>query len=194
MNWIRTYSGKDVSLSDPQPVSIEIRDIACSLSRINRFNGATRLPLNVADHSLNVVRWLAMSKASPFVQLLGLLHDAHEAYIGDITEPMRREISEWAGRSIVEQIAGRLDKAIRLAFDLGETVDSRMLDRVQLADRAVAAAEWRDLMDGPSPIAAQPAPFAIKPKNSDQAEAAFLKTFQLLHTEVGPAPTNPFRS
>lgn len=187
MNFVRTYSGRDVSLAEPHFNTINIRDIACALSRINRFSGATRLPVNVADHSLNVSRLLAMRQASPTVQMLGLLHDAHEAYIGDITTPMRRQIKAVAGCDVVEQTAARLDQAIRQAFGLGRHALARDLAEVHEADQAVLAAEWRDLMEGPSPIASAPASFAIKPRNADQAEISFLRTFDLLVLAMGPA-------
>lgn len=192
MNAVRTYSGREVLLNAPDPASIEIRDIACSLSRINRFSGATWLPVNVADHSLNVVRWLAMAKAPPIVQMHGLLHDAHEAYIGDITEPMRRELHAYATFDVVRRIADRLDVSIRLAFGLDRHTPRDCEEMVQKADRAVFAAEWRDLMKGPAPVCGTPAPFAIKPRNSDQAETSFITCFQRLQLEIGPPVCSSF--
>lgn len=187
MTSVRTYSGHEVSLSDPHPASINIRDIACALSRLNRFCGATRLPVNVADHSLNVVRYLAWSKASPIVQMLGLLHDAHEAFIGDITAPVRRRIRELSGRDLAQEMADRIDGTIRTAFGLQKHAPTRDLALVHAADQAVLAAEWRDLMEGPMPASMPlPAPFAIKPRTADQAEIAFLKSFDLLQLELGP--------
>lgn len=187
MTFVRTYSGRDVSLADPHFATINIRDIACALSRINRFCGATRLPVNVADHSLNVVRCLALQRASAAVQLLGLLHDAHEAYIGDITAPMRRQIKAICGRDVVEVIADQMDRAVWQAFGLARYALARDIAMVRIADQAVLAAEWRDLMEGPSPIAGTAATFAIKPRNADQAEIAFLKTFDQLKLALGPS-------
>lgn len=187
MSFVRTYSGRDVSLADPHFGTINIRDIACALSRINRFCGATRLPVNVADHSLNVVRYLALQRASAAVQLLGLLHDAHEAYIGDITAPMRRQIKAMIGHDVVEAIADRLDRAVWQAFGLTRHLLTMDIAAVKLADQAVLAAEWRDLMEGPAPFTGSAASFAIKPRNPDQAEIAFLKTFDLLKLALGPS-------
>lgn len=191
MNWVRTHYGNTVSLSSPEPEGIDIRDIACSLSRINRFLGATRLPVNVADHSLNVVRYLAHSKAPALVQLLGLLHDAHEAYIGDVIGPMRRELADWAGRDIVQRIADRFDQAIRKAFGLPVHIGVGTMAMIHVADEVILSAEWRDLMPGAPPVFAQPAPFAIKPRNADQSELAFLKAFDQLRLEVGPIVKSP---
>jgi 5'-deoxynucleotidase YfbR-like HD superfamily hydrolase len=188
MNHVLTYTGRRVSLAAPDPASIDIRDIACSLSRLNRFCGATRLPVNVADHSLNVARFLAMKKASPSVQMLGLLHDAHEAYLGDIVHPVRREIAAYASFDLVTRIADRLDVAIMNAFGFGLLESSGDEAWVRAADAAVFAAEWRDLMQGPCPIVIEAAPFAIKPRNSEKSEEDFLRSFERLRIEVGPMP------
>jgi 5'-deoxynucleotidase YfbR-like HD superfamily hydrolase len=188
MNYLQTYTGRCVSLAKPDPSSIDIRDIACSLSRLNRFSGATRLPVNVADHSLNVTRFLAMKKAPPAVQMLGLLHDAHEAYLGDITAPVRREIAAYASFDLVARIADRLDVAIMNAFGFGLLPSLGEEAWVRSADAAVFAAEWRDLMQGPCPTVIEAAPFAIKPRSADKAEEDFLRTFERLRIEVGPMP------
>lgn len=188
MSLVTTRSGRAVSLADPDPATIDIRDIACSLSRLNRFSGATLLPVNVADHSLNVVRFMAMRKAPPELLMLGLLHDAHEAYIGDITSPTRREIATLAGRDLVQTMADLLDEAILKAFQVWHCSSLGALAWVRTSDAAVFAAEWRDLMPGRCPISVEAAPFAIKPRNADRAEEEFLKTFDRLQLQIGPPP------
>lgn len=194
MSIVRTHTGRNVSLAAPDPATIEIRDIACSLARINRFSGATRLPVNVACHSLNVTRALGVAGADAGVQLLGLLHDAHEAYIGDITTPMKREIAEWAGSDLVSRIAERLDAAIHQAFGLVRLVTPAAMARVRWADAAVRAAEWRDLMEGPMVSDVDPVSFPIKPRNADKAEDEFLKAFARLRLESGSFNLNPAAS
>jgi len=66
-----------------------IDDVAHSLSLINRYNGHSPTPFSVAQHSLLVSKILAARQEGPLLQLFGLLHDAHEAYLGDITKPMK---------------------------------------------------------------------------------------------------------
>lgn len=63
-----------------------IEDIAFRLSFINRFNGSVGA-YSVAQHSVLVAQQLP-----PEHQLSGLLHDVSEAYIGDITRPLKRHI------------------------------------------------------------------------------------------------------
>lgn len=186
MSIITTRSGRCVSLASPDPETIDIRDIACSLSRLNRFSGATLLPVNVADHSLNVVKLLAQRKAPDEILMLGLLHDAHEAYLGDITNPARAEIAAYAGLDVVARIADRLDFAILKAFGLWSCAILDAQAWVRTADAAVFGAEWRDLMPGRCPVSVEAAPFAIKPRNSDRSEEDFLKMFDLLRLKLGP--------
>ena len=132
---IETVSGKLVNPSDPDPDNIELNDIAWSLSRIPRFAGhtITEIPYNVAQHSIYVsellekllndpssltgdiaiiqaARRVAMSNESMrAVCAKALLHDAHEAYFGDIPSPIKK-IPEL--RPTFKAIEAKLDSAI----------------------------------------------------------------------------------
>lgn len=64
-------------------------DVAHALSQINRFNGHTSEPYSVAQHSLAVSYYLEQQGMSYAIQLGGLIHDAHEAYFGDISTPVK---------------------------------------------------------------------------------------------------------
>ena len=89
---IETYTGQKVDLSHPDPKSINIEDIAWHLSRIGRYNGATRSDnvYSVAQHSVLVLNRVRSQEpdANTSLLLTALLHDAHEAYIGDVISPM----------------------------------------------------------------------------------------------------------
>lgn len=75
---ILTFSGKFIDLFDPKPDDITLEDIAHGLACCNRFAGHTKRPITVAQHSVYVAR------VSDSLQ--GLLHDASEAYLGDMTK------------------------------------------------------------------------------------------------------------
>lgn len=182
----QTYSGKRVSLLKPDPMTIDIRDIACALSRINRFNGATSLPLNVAAHSLAVMRELERRKASPEVQLLGLLHDAHEAYIGDITNPVRRALKRYTPDDVISMIARDLDIAIFTGLGVKHIDLPENWTPVAQADRAVFAAEWRDLVGALCPEKITPSPLPTKTTPPDKAEEQFLAAYARLSLHCGP--------
>lgn len=87
--WIQTFTGRAFWPLDPDPEQIAIEDIAHALSLQNRYAGHTFFPYSVARHSLCVMRLLQMWGAPELVQLLGLLHDASEAYLTDIPAPLK---------------------------------------------------------------------------------------------------------
>lgn len=92
--WMTTASGGRFNLTDPWPEDVRPSDIAPVLARILRFGGHQRAVgdrwWTVLDHSLLVHRLAVADPGRPTPSLLvhALLHDAHEAYIGDITTPL----------------------------------------------------------------------------------------------------------
>lgn len=81
---IRTYTGRMVNPLDLRPEDICIEDIAHALALCNRFAGHTKFPINVAQHSLFVAH------LCPDHYQQALLHDASEAYLGDVTKWLKR--------------------------------------------------------------------------------------------------------
>ena len=92
MTIIHTASGKAIDLLVIDASQLCIRDIAYSLSNINRFYGHTLRPISVAEHSLIVCEIMArhFGITSPSVLLAALLHDAHEALVGDVAQPVKQ--------------------------------------------------------------------------------------------------------
>ena len=86
---LSTYTGKNLLLFELTPHDIDIEDIAHGLACINRFNGQVKKPISVAQHSVYVAR-IAMKLSGPRAGLQGLLHDASEAYIGDMTKWLKQ--------------------------------------------------------------------------------------------------------
>lgn len=89
MATLETVSGRKIKVTDPDPTSIEITDIAWALSRMPRFSGHSipYVPYSVAQHCIQVAKDLA--PYGPKMQLHGLLHDAAEAYINDLPSPVK---------------------------------------------------------------------------------------------------------
>jgi hypothetical protein len=92
MTWMLTATAGVVDLRFIRDEPVDILDIAHHLSQIVRFNGAACRPYSVAEHSLLVSSILERSGMNREVQLAGLLHDAHEAYIGDVTQPLKEAL------------------------------------------------------------------------------------------------------
>lgn len=86
-DWVQSFSGKRVYPLDPRPDEIDIGDIAHALSNLCRFCGHPRFFYSVAHHSV-----LASLYAPAGSELPALLHDAAEAYMGDIARPWKRFI------------------------------------------------------------------------------------------------------
>jgi len=85
--WIQTYTGEKFYLLKPQVGRIHIRDLAHSLSMVPRFGGHTERPLSIAAHSM-VVQDL-LSQIGRNEEGWGLVHDCQEAYIHDISSPLK---------------------------------------------------------------------------------------------------------
>lgn len=84
--WIQTFTGKRFFFLNPNPDDIDIEDIAHSLSFLCRFTGHPSKFYSVAQHSLIV----SAIVNNPRARAWGLMHDAFEAYIGDIASPTKR--------------------------------------------------------------------------------------------------------
>lgn len=107
-NSITTISGVEFDLLNPTPDMINIVDIDHALNRICRFGGHYTGPhYSVASHSVGV----ASLVDDPELRLAALLHDAAEAYIGDIVTPLKGLLNEIHGieRKILECVAIKFD-------------------------------------------------------------------------------------
>ena len=87
---IKTVSDTTFSVIDPKPESILLDDIATALSNICRYNGHVPTFYSVAEHSAHVADLIFERTASRELALTGLLHDAAEAYVGDMVRPLKR--------------------------------------------------------------------------------------------------------
>ena len=83
--WIQTHSGRRFCPTNPNPEAIVIQDVAHALSMQCRFAGHTKYFYSVAQHSVGVSYLCDEQDA-----LWGLLHDASEAYLVDIPNPLKR--------------------------------------------------------------------------------------------------------
>ncbi len=82
--WLLTRNGNAVNFANPNPDAIDLHDIAYHLARQRRFNGATEANCSVALHSV-----IASYLVPPCYEKEAFLHDAAEAYIGDIPGPLK---------------------------------------------------------------------------------------------------------
>ena len=126
-NQITTFSGKLFDVLDPNPDDINIHDIAFGLSRQFRFNGVTRHPYTVAQHSINVARITGDG-----MKLAALLHDASEAYLHDLPTPLKQNLPDY------QRIEKKLQDTIYAVFGIDQhSVESG----VNWADKQVLLSE-----------------------------------------------------
>lgn len=91
---INTISGKKFNLFQPTAEMIELEDIAKGLAYKPHFGGQSPRFFSIAEHSM-LVRLLVKTNTvhvTPGIELAALLHDAAEAYIGDMIKPLKVHI------------------------------------------------------------------------------------------------------
>ena len=133
MTWILTYTGRAFDLAAPRADLISTVDIAHALSMTCRFGGHTRRHYSVAQHSL-----LVASIVPPEHQLVALLHDATEAYIGDMVRPLKMS-------GLMEDYCS-IERRLWLAICDHFHLDPELPPCVKEADMIALATERRDLM------------------------------------------------
>lgn len=138
--------GRWLDITNPDPKMISVDDIALALSRRARFAGFTRAYFTVAQHSWNVAMHLRAFGADPVVQWQGLMHDAHEAYMGDIPTPQK---NLYHGFKELEEL---LQGAIFARFDLPHPLDSK----VKAIDELMLHSEAEYLLPKPTPAWVKP--------------------------------------
>lgn len=167
-NCITTFSGRPFWPFNPQACDLDIDDIAHHLSLACRFSGACRTFYSVAQHS--VACSLVCDKS---IAHWALMHDAAEAYLGDMPRPIKRLLPDYmeAEERILECVAHRFALPWPIPSAVKE-VDVRML-----------ASEWRDLM--PRGHLAyldhvRPYDIEVQPVGPESSEAAFEMRFEEL--------------
>jgi hypothetical protein len=186
---IMTHSGRYFFFEAPEKSgSICIEDIAHALSNLCRYNGMSKKFYSVAQHSVHVAAYVksealrvgaSLSQANALGRW-GLMHDDSEAYLGDMTSPLKRLLPEY------QRIESNVMRAICKHFDL----PLRQPALVKRADLALLAAERRDIMpksyvldeDHWNITIAPPRGLTIIPWSSAHAKATFLHEYAELCT------------
>ena len=116
--------------TDPDNSVYGIEDIARGLSNIARFSGHTQVPYSVAQHSVIISHIVPEDYA-----LQGLLHDAGESFLGDVSKPLKNLLPDYMA------IEDRCEAAILKRFGLPFPLDKS----IKIADTIVFVTERRDL-------------------------------------------------
>lgn len=169
--FIQTYTGKKFYPLNPDPETICIEDIAHALSNICRFTGHCNEFYSVAQHSILVSQFWV----DPMV---GLLHDASEAYICDIASPIKRDDSFSKYRAIEEN----LQNIIYEKFGISKDRLSRNIHALKVTDVRMLKTEYLQFMNQYENIdwrmdKINAFDIKIVPMQPREAKGEFLKTF-----------------
>ena len=169
---IRTFTGKLVDPLNLKPEDIDILDIGHHLSNICRFTGACRFFYSVGYHSI-----LVSMHCRPENALHGLLHDAAEAYLTDLSAPLKHSVQfeffrqlEYDAENVIWTKYGLSTK---LPFDVKE------------ADERAYVTEVRDIMpqiDNDWYRGREPYADRIVKCTPEAVERAFLTRFHYLYS------------
>lgn len=131
-NTIKVSAGHYVDLANPDPSTIEVKSIAAALSKVCRFGGHCPQFYSVAEHCIHTTA-LACSEGFTGDALIAVfLHDAAEAYIGDMVKPLKVTMPQYG------EAEQRIEAAIQAAFGVDF---SKWMDVIKRFDRAMLKAE-----------------------------------------------------
>lgn len=181
-NWIQTHpTCRKFFVLRPRAADIDIRDIARALSMQCRFVGHVSRFYSVAEHCVRAC-WLVQDwGGTKRDQLWALLHDASEAYLGDVSRPLKHTPDLAAYR----RLEARTMRAICRRFglppkepELVTKADVRMLGPEALQLKAPVHPHWH--RDAPGGKRLEDMPGCVLGWMPDDAEQMFLREFNRL--------------
>lgn len=127
-DWMQTFTGRQFWPMDPRPDEVDPSDIAHALSMLCRYNGHVDRFYSVAEHCV-----LMSEAVAPEHALWALLHDATEAYVGDMVRPLKRHMPDYVAAE------DRVMAVIGERFGLTGSMPAEVKDadnRILLTERA----------------------------------------------------------
>lgn len=170
MTWIQTASGRALYPLDPNPADIDIDDIAHALAMKCRYNGHTSHFYSVAEHSVYVSHYVPAQYA-----LWGLLHDASEAYLPDVSRPIKPHMPGF--RAIEDRVMDAV--TTRFGMQASEPVAVKTVDTAILHDEKKALMPHDPLPWG---IPGEGLGVRIECWSPTEAKVKFLQRFKALTT------------
>lgn len=166
---IMLHSGAWFDFCAPHESAFTIEDIAHGLAQICRYSGQCRNFYSVAEHSLLV------SETAAGFEFEALMHDAAEAFLGDVTRPLKQMLPEF------KRIEAEVEHAIFERFGIVHPLSPE----VKKADLRVLAAEQRQIMPAGTDgwvrgQKVEPAPVTVRHLPPMEAKAAFMERFNAL--------------
>ncbi len=171
---IQTATGLYFNFRGMTDNEIVMEDLASALSKICRFTGHCKEFYSVAQHSV-MVSYIV----PPQFTFQGLMHDAHEAYVGDVSSPLKQLIADY--KKLERQVESRVRFCYGLPYELDPSVKEADLvalvtERRDLMPSSSGNGEWSWLEENYKPL-----PFTIVPWEHRKAKAEFIRRFDELY-------------
>lgn len=172
---ILTYSGIVMNPAVPKESDINIKDIAHCLSYMSRANGHINHFFSVGQHSINCFKEAQLRNYPLKLQLALLLHDGSEAYLADITRPVKQNLHSYL------KIESELQNIIYKKFGI-ENLDNEEQELINEIDNVMLYHEFLNLTGleiyttAPKIVGS----YSFKEENFKDVENAFLKIFEQL--------------
>ena len=151
--YLQTVSGRFVNPFEPDPEQLDIADITRALANTCRFGGHCRSFYSVAQHSVIVSELVEQRGGDVEDVFAALMHDAAEAYLGDMPHPIKHRSALGEAFKAAEE---HLERALRARFKIKSDVpEIKRADRALLATerRALSAEDWHwPELDGVEPL------------------------------------------
>lgn len=165
--YVSTFLGNRFYPLVPRIDRVAIEDIAHGLAYQCRFNGQTQRFYSVAQHSIMVA-----SLVPERLRYAALLHDAAEAYLGDMVKPLKVLLPEFAA----------IEDAVTAIIADTFQIDFSDYEPIKRADLIALATEKRDLMPHSTERWSYlddipPLPQRIIPLSPSSAKQAFLEEY-----------------
>lgn len=172
---IVTFSKKLFNPVEPKALEVSIIDIAHALSLICRGNGHFEHFFSVGQHCIFCAREALARGWGERVALACLLHDASEAYLSDITRPVKKRLPDY------KKYEKKLQDIIWEALGAANLTEQE-LDKVWEIDDAFLEYEFEQLMN--IKISDKPYYLVSKPELSYKPHKEIEQEFLDLYNEL----------
>lgn len=178
-DYIITYTGVHFHILNPHPDEIYLQDVSHALSLLCRANGHASHFFSVAQHSINCANEAKERNLSRRLQLMCLIHDVSEAYIADITRPLKEHLPNYI------PIEAKLQNIIYEKFGV-YNITQQEHDIIDDIDNAMLHYEFVEMMrehlNDKDPIIFSVPDFSER--NPKEVESEFSEMLKELHAEV----------
>ena len=180
-DYISTFSGIRFTPLAPDPEQLNINDIARSLSMLCRAGGHLEHFYSVAQHCIICANEAKARGYSKRVQLACLMHDGSEAYLSDITRPVKKHLPKYLA------IEENLQKIVYQHYLKSPLTPAEEL-QVNEIDDAVLPWEFKEIMGRKDIVEESLSELKSNPnfrfRDFGEVEQEFLSLFESLSTLI----------